>query len=313
VQGLIDGVAQTREAVKMHRYFSDVVHASPDLPISAVHSRCPPLRHGIEIRDVWFRYVDDGPWILRGLSLTLVRGCTTALVGLNGAGKTTLVKLLCRFYDPTHGSILWDGIDLRELPVDEVRQRLSVLFQDYMTWDLTARENIALSDVARIDDRTAIVETARSVGLDARLSQLPNGYDTVLGRTFASDQFLAGAAPGAELSGGQWQRLAIARALFRSTRDLTISDEPSAFLDPLAEQQVAQAALSRGPASTHLVVSHRLSTIRQADLVVVLEDGCIVESGTHAELVVQRGRYAHFFESQLVENNLTSPRNGARD
>ncbi|MEV4098763.1 ABC transporter ATP-binding protein [Nonomuraea sp. NPDC049649] len=215
--------AGAHNALLMFGHYIGVVQAAPRLPVPAKPARLPPLRAGIELRDVWFRYDDTHPWVLRGVNLFIPYGQTVALVGLNGAGKSTLVKLLCRLYDPVRGAILWDGADLREAHPDDLRARLGVVFQDYMTYDLTAAENIMLGDLAAGADPGPIRDAARRAGIHATLNALPRGYDTLLSRIFLGDEPQAGVT----LSGGQWQRLALARALMRHRRDCSSSTNPA--------------------------------------------------------------------------------------
>ncbi len=293
---LATDLARAHYALLMFGHYSAVVHAGPDLPVPVAARPVPPLRQGIELRDVWFRYADDHPWVLRGVSLTIPRGSALALVGRNGSGKSTLVKLLCRFYDPDRGSIRWDGVDLRDLDPAALRARIGAVFQDYVEYDLTAAENIALSDVGGLDDRDRIRAAAAEAGVDRTVEALPRGYDTLLSRSFSQD-----ADPdevGVALSGGQWQRLALARALFRGARELTILDEPSAGLDAEAEAEVHRTVRRRGGNGTCLLISHRLSAVRHADVVAVLADGRITELGDHVSLVAAAGDYAHLFALQ---------------
>jgi ATP-binding cassette subfamily B protein len=295
-------IARAHYALQMFGYFEDVTKAEPDLPTPAPPRPVPPLRHGVELRDVWFRYADDHPWVLRGVDLFIPYGSTVALVGRNGSGKSTLVKLLCRFYDPTRGAILWDGVDLRELDPVGLRQRIGAVFQDYVEYDLTAAENIALSDMDARDDRSRIRLAAEQSGVHQAVARLPLGYDTLLSRTFApdSDTDSGDGETGVMLSGGQWQRLALARSLFRTGRDLAILDEPSAGLDAEAEDEVHRTLSSHLVATTSLLISHRLNAVRQADLVTVLDHGQIIERGPHSELLSAGGEYARLFTIQAA-------------
>jgi ATP-binding cassette subfamily B protein len=231
--------------------------------------------------------------VLRGVSFTVPAGGSVALVGLNGAGKSTVVKLLCRFYDPTEGAIRWDGVDLRDLAVDDLRSRIGTLFQDFMSYDLTAAENIGLGDLTAGRDRIAAAGALS--GADATVRDLPAGYDTLLSRTFFDQADLADPRTGVALSGGQWQRVALARAYLRADRDLFVLDEPGAGLDPEAEYEVHRR--HRAGRAT-LLISHRLNTVRHADHIVVLEDGRVAEEGSHHELVRAGGRYARLFRLQ---------------
>ncbi|GAA2884661.1 ABC transporter ATP-binding protein [Streptosporangium fragile] len=297
---LAEQAARTHQELLMFGHYLDVGRMGPDLPPPARPRRLP--RGGdIELRDVWFRYGEDHPWILRGVDLTIPHGTSVALVGLNGAGKSTLVKLLCRFYEPTSGSIRWGGVDLRDVPVEDLRRRMGAVFQDYMSYDFTAAENIGLGDLPALGDRDRVVAAARRAGVDDVLRRLPRGYDTMLSRTFfleADGGDGDGPAPGVVLSGGQWQRLALARALLRDDCEVMILDEPSAGLDARAEHEIHRRLRLLRAGRTSLLISHRLGAVRDADLIVVLEDGRVAEQGGHDELCRAGGPYAKLFRLQ---------------
>jgi ATP-binding cassette, subfamily B, bacterial len=287
----ISGVAGINESILFHSYFQDLLALPPALPIQPTTQLVPKLSSGLELRHVSFRYSEQQPWILRDVNLKIPAGSCLALVGLNGAGKTTLVKLLTRLYDPSEGQILWDGIDIREFQPSEYRQRIGTIFQDFMRYDLTVRENIGLGNLAKIDDINCIQQAAQQASIHDDIMRLPQGYETELSRMFAEEE------QGIDLSGGQWQRVATARMFSRSA-DLLILDEPTAALDAQAEYELyshfAQLMLKR----TGVLISHRFSTVRMADAIAVLQDGRIIEYGTHEALINNQGTYAKLYNMQ---------------
>lgn len=289
---LVPLIASTSQQLALFAHYQEIV-AIPVNPAADVRS-LPATPGRIELKDVWFRYGPDHPWVLRGIDLTIPLGRSVGLVGANGSGKSTLVKLLCRFYDPTEGSILWNGVDLRDIDPDLLRSRIGAVFQDFMRYDLSAAESIGLGDLAKLDDRAAIEESARRAGIHQTLSALPRGYDTLVTRLFlATDE-----AEGVPLSGGQEQRVAIARGLLRDDRDLLILDEPSSGLDAEAEHEIHSSLRNYRRGRTSVLISHRLSAVRDADILAVLDDGVIAEQGDHAELMSAGGIYARLFKLQ---------------
>ncbi len=294
---IVGQLASIHEGLSLLDNYVRVVTAPPDLPQPVHAVPIAPLRNGVQLRDVWFRYDDSHRWVLRGLDLSIPAGRTTAIVGLNGSGKSTVVKLLCRLYDPSSGSIHWDEVDLRAAAPAQLRGHITATFQDFMAYELTAAENIGLGDVTRIGAASDIRAAAQAAQIHDMLERTPAGYDTLLTRAFAD-----GDAPGTGvvLSGGQWQRVALARAMIRESADLVILDEPSSGLDPEAEYEVWQCLRRYRTGRTTLVVSHRLNTVRDADHIVVLADGQVAEEGTHDELMCRNGAYRRLFDRQAA-------------
>ncbi|HTB20003.1 MAG TPA: ABC transporter ATP-binding protein [Bryobacteraceae bacterium] len=249
-----------------------------------------PIRSGFEFRDVSFSYPGSERQVLRRVSFHFDAGERIALIGENGAGKTTLVKLLARLYEPTGGAILLDGIDLREYDVDSLRAEIGVIFQDYMRYDMLVRENIGFGRIEELGNQARVQSAAQKSLADPMIAQFMLGYDQMLGRRFEN---------GVDLSAGQWQKVALGRAYMRDAQVL-ILDEPTASLDARAEYEVFLrfADLTRGRMA--VLISHRFSTVRMADRILVLADGELVEQGTHGQLVALGGRYAELFELQAA-------------
>lgn len=249
-----------------------------------------PIRQGFVFEDVGFRYPGADRWAVRHLSFTLKAGETLALVGENGAGKTTLVKLLTRLYDPDEGRITLDGRDLRDYDLDALRGAMGVIFQDFVRYNLTAGDNIAVGRISARDDHARIERAASSSLADAVIDGLPQGYDQMIGKRFRN---------GVELSGGEWQKVAIARAYMRDAQVLVL-DEPTAALDARSEFEVFQRFKELSAGKTAVLISHRFSSVRMADRILVLSGGRVEASGTHVELLAQKGRYAELFELQAA-------------
>jgi ATP-binding cassette subfamily B protein len=265
--------------------FAPLVHA-PEHPIPFGR----PIRQGIEFRNVSYTYEGKDEPALDSVSFSIDPGETVAIVGHNGAGKTTLVKLLARLYDPQSGQVLIDGHDVREYDPDALRNEFGVLFQDYVSYQFSARENIGVGRIERLDEMPAIADAAVKSGASTVIEGLPQGYDTVLGKWFDG---------GVNLSGGEWQKVALGRAFMREAQIL-ILDEPSAALDAKAEYELFSRLQELAHGRTAIFISHRFSTVRRADRILVFEYGRLIESGTHDELLALGGRYAELFNLQAA-------------
>lgn len=247
-----------------------------------------PIRQGIEFKNVSFRYPGSDVYVLRDISLFIRPGERIALVGLNGAGKTTLIKLLTRLYDPTDGQVLLDGVDLRNYDLTSLHQRFGVIFQDYARYQFTVRENIGFGQVDALDDLARIRQAADRGGASPIIEDMPQGYDTMLGRRWEKGQ---------ELSGGQWQKIALARAFMRKAEVLVL-DEPTSALDAEAEYEVFRRFGELMEGRIAVLISHRFSTVRMADRIALLSAGKILELGSHDELIRLDGAYARLFNLQ---------------
>ena len=249
-----------------------------------------PIREGFVFEDVGFIYPGAERWAVRHLSFTLKAGEVVALIGENGAGKTTLVKLLTRLYDPDEGRILLDGRDLHDYRLDELRGSMGVIFQDFVRYNLPAGDNIAVGRIEARGDRERIARAARRSQADEVIARLGHGYDQMIGKRFKN---------GVELSGGEWQKLAIARAYMREA-EVLILDEPTAALDARGEFEVFKRFKELSQGKTAVLISHRFSSVRMADRILVLADGRVEAEGTHEQLMAQQGRYAELFELQAA-------------
>jgi ATP-binding cassette, subfamily B, bacterial len=249
-----------------------------------------PIIRGFEFRNVSFRYPGSSRLVLNGLNFHLHPGERVALIGENGEGKTTIVKLITRLYDPTEGQVLLDGVDLKEYRLEDLYREIGVIFQDFMRYEMTARENIAVGRIEELDDLKLLETAARKSLADAVIGKLSGGYDQMLGRRFDG---------GVDLSGGEWQKVALARAYLRDAQ-LLVLDEPTAALDARSEFEVFQRFAELTAGKMALFISHRFSTVRMADRIVVLEKGKIAEEGSHDQLARLGGRYKEMFELQAA-------------
>ncbi len=288
-QGLLGGVQSIYEHGLYLSTLNDLLDRQPaiEAPEHPVPIRVP-FQQGIEFENVSFQYPGREEYALRNVSFTIEPGEMIALVGKNGAGKTSIVKLLGRLYDPTEGRILIDGVDIREYDPRELRRQFGTMFQDYVTYQLSARENIGVGNLFEFDNLEAIRSAAERGGADSLVESLPEGYDTMLGKWFEE---------GNQLSGGEWQRIALSRAFMRDAQIL-ILDEPTSALDAEAEHDLFARIKQLARGRMAIFISHRFSTTRQADRIIVLEDGQVIEEGIHEELMINAGRYAQLFMLQ---------------
>ena len=293
LRGLMEGILSRFTAVSQGaiylKDFFDFFKIEPAIRLSSNARPFPnPIQLGFVFEDVGFKYAHSERWANRHLNFTLHAGEKLALVGENGAGKTTLVKLLARLYDPTEGRILLDGYDLKEYDLLALRKHVGVIFQDYLRYQMTVAQNIAVGNIVQQQNRELIVDAAKQSMADILVQRLPDKYDQALGKRFNQ---------GVELSGGEWQKIALARAYMKDAQ-LFILDEPTAALDARAEYEVFQRFADLTKGKTAVLISHRFSTVRMANRILVLDKGMLLEEGTHEELLVKNGRYAELFNLQ---------------
>lgn len=291
LEGILSRFTSVSQGAIYLRDFFEFFEIVPKIKLSPNPLPFPEnLVQGFTFEDVGFRYVNSDRWANRHLNFTLQPGEKLALVGENGAGKTTLVKLLSRLYDPTEGRILLEGIDLKAYDLADLRLHVGIIFQDYIRYQMTFAQNIAVGNIGQKENRPLIESSAQRSMADILAAKLPGAYDQMLGKRFAD---------GVELSGGEWQKVALARAYMRNAQ-LLILDEPTSALDARAEYEVFKrfADLTKGKSA--VLISHRFSTVRMADRILVLEKGELVEIGSHEELLIKGGRYAELFDLQAM-------------
>ncbi|MGB5247887.1 MAG: ABC transporter ATP-binding protein [Woeseia sp.] len=265
-------------------------YLAQEVPVrNGAAAKGPEPARGIEFQDVSFRYPGSDADALSGITLQIRPGESLALVGENGSGKTTLVKLLTRLYEPTAGKILLDGLELTAWDVEALRERIGVIFQDFGRYQFSVGENIGAGDVRYLDDEARWAKAAKTGMAAPFIESMPEGYQTQLGRWFKG---------GRELSGGQWQKIALSRAFMRSDADILVLDEPTAAMDAASEAEVFEHFRKSSHDKMSILISHRFSTVRAADQIVVMENGRIVERGNHQSLLDLNGRYAHLFNLQ---------------
>lgn len=292
-QGLLNGISGTYENNLYVGTLFEFLEYEPKIVSPPEPKPVEPEVKGldVEFRDVSFTYPGKDPITqaaLKHVSFTIKAGEAIALVGRNGAGKTTLVKLLTRLYDPDGGEILIGGRNIKEYDLKDLREQVGVIFQDYVNYYMSARENIGVGRINEIENEDLVVSAARKSGANAVIERLADGYDTMLGRWFKD---------GTQLSGGEWQKVALARAFMRDARILVL-DEPTSSLDAQAEYEVFEHFRTLTEGKSAIFISHRFSTVRLADRIFVIEHGGILESGSHQELMALDGRYAELFNLQ---------------
>ncbi len=292
-QQLSEALATSSELLENSMFFGDLAvffkHRPSITPTVEPHTIPSPITYGLTIENLTFSYPNAETHVFNGLSLDLRVGEATALVGVNGAGKTTLVKLLARLYDPNNGRILLDGIDIRQFDPTKYRAVLGIITQDFVRYQLSAEENVYLGCEERDVDESLLEKVAEQAQLSDLIRSLPDGWKTLLGRQFH--------VRGQDLSGGQWQRIALARALYRDA-PILILDEPTAALDAEAEHELFKQYKNLTRNKLSLLITHRFNTVKMADRIIVLENGKVAEDGTHDELMHIRGRYFSMFTSQ---------------
>ncbi len=294
-QSHLQQVFQSLARLYQHRLFLsflfDFLSLEPQVKESPQPRSLPAkLQHGIRFEGVGFRYPLTEKAVLADIHLEIRKGEVVALVGRNGSGKTTLLKLLCRLYDPTAGSIRFDGLDLKDCRLAEVRGKVGIIFQDYAHYHLTAAENIQIAGLGQPEGPGRIADAARRSDADGFISQLPKGYDNLLGRHYEE---------GIELSGGQWQKIALARAFYRDA-EIVVLDEPTSAIDPISEYDIFAQFRELAKDKIVILVTHRLYNLKLADRIVVLDEGRIAEQGAHEELMQRQGLYYQMFEKQQV-------------
>ncbi len=295
LKSLLEGILSRFTAVSQGaiylKDFFDFFDIQPKIKLASNARPFPKIiQQGFTFENVGFRYTNSERWANRHLTFTLRPGEKLALVGENGAGKTTLVKLLARLYDPTEGRILLDGYDLREYDLAELHRQVGVIFQDYLRYQMTVSQNISVGNIREKENRELIINSARQSLADILVQKLPGKYDQALGKRFNQ---------GMELSGGEWQKIALARAYMKDAQ-LLVLDEPTSSLDARAEYEVFQRFSELTKGKTAVLISHRFSTVRMADRILVLDQGELLEEGSHEELLNKKGRYAELFNLQAM-------------
>jgi ATP-binding cassette subfamily B protein len=290
LRALLEGAGKIYRSLLFVENLDDFLSVEPAILSGQTAEPGLPVKDSIRIERVSFTYPGGFHRALDEFDLEIPTGKVVALVGHNGAGKSTLIKLMCRFYDPDEGRILLDGVDLRSLDQEALRRQITVLLQDPVRYHASVRENIAFGDIKALSDQARVWQAAHDAGALEPIERLPSGFEAVLGKWFG----------GAELSGGEWQRIALARAFFRQA-SLVILDEPTSAMDSWAEQDWLNRFRTLTAGRTALIITHRFTTAMYADIIHVLDKGRVVESGTHAQLVKLGGAYARSWAAQMQE------------
>jgi ATP-binding cassette subfamily B protein len=293
---LLEGAGKIYRSLLFVQNLDEFLSVEPAIVPGLAGNQGLPVKSAIRFERVNFTYPGGFHRALDGFNLEIPSGTVVAIVGHNGAGKSTLIKLMCRFYDPTEGRILVDGVDLRMLDRNALRRQITVLFQEPVHYHATVRENIAFGDIDGLSDEARIRDAAQAAGAMPPIEQLESGFDEILGKWFG----------GTELSGGEWQRIALARAFFRQA-SLIILDEPTSAMDSWAEQDWLSRFRALTAGKTALMITHRFTTAMHADIIHVLDKGHVVESGTHEKLVALGGAYAASWAAQMREVQIREP------
>lgn len=289
-EGVLDNYSSMNMRSKYIDQYFQLLEYAPSIPLPTQPMKIPdnPNPAILEFKNVSFKYLESDRYILKNFDLIIRSGEKIALVGENGAGKSTLIKLILRFYDPTDGEVLLNGVNIKEIDLQEWYKKIGALFQDFIKYQFSFKENVIFGDLTKKEDLNAIKDAIKKSGAESYLEDLPNGLDQIVGKTFEN---------GVDLSGGQWQKLALARAFFRNA-PILILDEPTSAIDAKAEYEIFERVQKLQKDKTVIIISHRFSTVRNTNRILVLDEGRIVEEGSHEVLMKKKGLYAELFNIQ---------------